>query len=309
MAAAAILAGGLALAVAAPFLSEFESFSHGAELVDRRTPLWQLAIVYGHAFGAIVALALLWVWRPDWRDAERSFALILGAAALILIAVPEIVRVGDIYGEDHARANTMFKFSFRAQTLLQVAAVACIAHLAAGARPAVIASFALAAPLIATFSYAEHTFRSPTAIRDLDGLRFLGEERAMVEFVHALPLRPGEAILEAAGESYTEAGRVSAATGKPTPLGWRNHEWLWRDDYAAATRRFEDVRSAYESADLRPACRVLRRHGVRYLVIGAVERALYPEMDEERLRALGRTMFRDEAAEVVLVDPAVCDGP
>jgi uncharacterized membrane protein len=303
MAAAAILSGALAFATAAPFVSEFKSFAQGIELVDHCTPLWQLVLVYGQALGSGAALALIWAATPAWRDAERSFALILGVGAVLLVAFPEVLRVDDIYGADHARANTMFKFSFRAQTLLQIVAVTCIAHLAAGRRSSLIAAVALALPLLATLSYAEHT---PDRIRNLDGLRFLGEEAAMVEFLRDLPLAQGEAILEAAGESYNEAGRASAATGKPTPLGWRNHEWLWRGDLAAPTRRLEDVRAAYSSRDIGSICRLLVRHSVRYVVIGTVERKLYPEMDAEHLRRLGRSIFADDAGEIVDVDPEAC---
>jgi uncharacterized membrane protein len=306
MAASAVLAGAIALSAVAPFISEFKSFAHGLAFVDNRTPLWQLALVYGHAAVAVVVLGLIWLASATWRDAERSFALILGVASFFLIAFPEVLRVVDIYGADHARANTMFKFSFRAQTLLQVVAVACIVHLAAGRRWALVPAYALSLPLIATFSYAAHTFRTPDGIGNLDGLGFLGAEAAMVGFMHDLPLAPGEAILEAAGQSYTMAGRVSATSGKPTPLGWRNHEWLWRDDFDAARRREEDVGLAFTAEDMAPTCRVVARHSVRYLVIGEMERELYPALNVERLRRLGRPVFDDGAAMILAVDPGAC---
>jgi hypothetical protein len=42
-------------------------------------------------------------------------------------------------------------------------------------------------------------------------------------------------IVEAVGESYTYAARMSANTGVPALLGWPMHEWLWRGVSPRAT--------------------------------------------------------------------------
>ena len=50
-------------------------------------------------------------------------------------------------------------------------------------------------------------------------------------------------LLEAHGNSYTYANRVSVLTGLPTILGWHTHEWLWKDDYNWVEARKADVKT------------------------------------------------------------------
>ena len=84
--------------------------------------------------------------------------------ALVLIALPEFVRVVDIYGTDHARANTMFKLTFRSHTLALVAIAATIGQLATMVeRWALPAALVVAVPMILPFTYADETFELPRA--------------------------------------------------------------------------------------------------------------------------------------------------
>ena len=80
-------------------------------------------------------------------------------------------------------------------------------------------------------------------------MAFLGDERPLVEAAGGLPLGPGEALVEASGKAFTDTSRVSALTGQPAVIGWAGHEWLWRNDVAAAYDRVNDVDRFYTTRD------------------------------------------------------------
>ena len=98
-------------------------------------------------------------------------------------------------------------------------------------------------------------------------------------------------ILEADGAAYSKYGRISMATGLPTPLGWYGHQWLWRGSAEEPNRRVRAVRTIYESDDRDAARRLLEEYGVRYIVIGALEREKFSNIKEAQLEGLGRVVL------------------
>lgn len=83
-------------------------------------------------------------------------------------------------------------------------------------------------------------------------------------------------ILEAVGGQYTGFGRVSAATGLPTVLGWAGHEWQWRgSDHPEPGRRETIVEQIYTTRDLGVVAFLLDEFGVHYIVVGDPEREQY----------------------------------
>ncbi|MEM7188710.1 MAG: DUF2298 domain-containing protein [Pseudomonadota bacterium] len=306
LSAAMLLSAVIAVFVAAPFQASFEAFHDGPRwATGRQTPFWQILVVYGHVLpGALAAVALAFLWRRP----GMVFAAGVSLAALLLIVIPEIIYIKDIYGSDHARANTMFKLSFRAQTFLQIGAVVAIGFLAASTWRGMAAALILLLPLVGTFSYASHIFRPPAVVKSLDGMAFLGEERTLVAAAMTLPMpRDGGAMLEAPGHAYTDAARVSAMSGRPTVLGWIGHQTLWRGNEDAVQYRLTTVDKFYGSDDLDFQCRVIRQFDIRYVVIGKQERGRYPEMNPSNLRKLGRTVVVTAAGEVIAIVPERCE--
>lgn len=302
--AAAILAFAVAALTAAPFLASFRPFADGVQPVAFRTPIWQLLVIYAHVLPALILIPAMAA-----RRAEAEWLLPLAVAAvtgLILVALPEVIFLKDIYGDDHARANTMFKLTFRAQTLLVVAACATLAP--ALVRRGIWTAAALAAmvPLGLTLSYLPHVYAPPSVIRSLDGLGFLGDERALVEAARILPVAPGEAIVEASGQAFTDTSRVSALTGQPAVIGWAGHEWLWRNDAAAAFDRANDIDRFYTTSDSAERCRVVRRYAIRYVVIGRIERRQYPTLDEPGIATLGTPVYSGPGGTILRVAPENC---
>jgi uncharacterized membrane protein len=86
----------------------------------------------------------------------------------------------------------------------------------------------------------------------------------------------GSVVLEATGDPYSEFARVSSHTGVPTVLGWANHEGLWRNNDAEVVQRAGAVKTFYTTTDSRIAASVLQKYGVTHVVLGDMERRLYP---------------------------------
>ena len=130
----------------------------------------------------------------------------------------------------------------------------------------------------------------PAHSRWLDGLAFLSPgDREIVRWLGE-NTEGQTPILEADGAAYSKYGRISMATGLPTPLGWFGHQWLWRGSDGEPRVRVRDVRIIYESDDRDAARSLLEEYGVRYIVIGALEREKFPNIKEAKLERLGRVV-------------------
>jgi uncharacterized membrane protein len=90
----------------------------------------------------------------------------------------------------------------------------------------------------------------------------------------------GSPTLVDANVDYSDSGRISARTGRSTPIGWYFHEIQWRGDTPANRaeflRRQDEVDAAYYSGDPERVKSVMREFGADYLVVGRVELSRYP---------------------------------
>jgi uncharacterized membrane protein len=273
-------------------------------------------VLYGHV---LVPIALLLAGfaipalrrRPAWM-----IAAVMGATAVVLIALPEIAFVRDIYGEDHRRANTMFKFTFQAQPLAVMASCIAVGVLISSRRAAIgLTGFVLAVPLLLTLSYAENIYSG--LVRDLPGKRFtldgLGfinrdqpEDRDILDWLRTSPHDEANLLVEAPGESFTSLSRFSAMSGVATLVGWRGHEWLWRGMSAPVYARADEVSRFYRAPDTASACILLQDYPVTHVAIGVLERQAFPEMQVEVLLGLGEVVVRSGASLLLQVDRERC---
>lgn len=302
--AAAVVMAATAFATMAPFLGWFEPFASGVELAPNRTPIWQLLVLYGHALLPAALFAVI-LWKVPAAGRHLAIGLLF-VSALSLIIIPEVLIVRDIYGLDFARANTMFKLTFRAQTLIIIASVAALALTARLGLKWRGAAAIAAVPLVSILSYMPHVFIWPSTIEGLDGLGYLAEERALVERAGHLPLAEGEAFIEASGPSFGDTARMSAMTGQPVVVGWPAHEWLWRNDSVRPNVRGHQVEMFYTTDDQALRCSIVRRFSIRYAILGLVEQRTYEPLNADGIRALGPIIHDDAGGQIVQIDPSVC---
>jgi uncharacterized membrane protein len=312
MLAPVLLSLAIAAATAAPFAASFRPFAAGLALTAQQSPVWQLAVIYFPWAGGVLALLALGLVarRGGGPSVELAFACLLAAAALLLVILPEIVFIDDIYGDDFARANTMFKLAFRSQHLLPILCCGALGWLAArpGARAGLAAALVLV-PLALPLAYARWTFPLAWQDRRLDGLAFLGEERGLVETFAQLPLDPGQSFIEAGSNAFTGGARFATVSGRPAVLGWFGHEWLWRNDVEVVGARKAAIDAFYTTMDTPARCALIARHGIRYAVLAVEERKTYPELDSAGIFALGRVVAQSPAGAVVeLLPQGRCKG-
>ncbi len=227
------------------------------------------------------------------------------AIAVMLLYGSELFLIKDVFFGSVPRLNTVFKLSYQAWVLLSLGgavAVACglrnlkARPLAIVAYPAlVLVAVGLCYPVLAAFNRAGG-FTGPTSI---DGLAAVQRsdpgEYDLVAWISANTPRdaviiestgrrwqpgPDAPTLIDPGVDYGDAGRISARTGRATPIGWYFHEIQWRGDTPANRaefiRRQDAVDAAYISGDPEKVLQVMREFGAEYLVVGRVELSRYP---------------------------------
>ncbi len=217
----------------------------------------------------------------------RAFPLVLAAVAVLLLMGPELFRVVDLFNN---RMNSMFKLSYQAWTFLALASAYALYYL--GSRygrtgPVLrILSYvwtgALVLGALASFYYpVAATYTKTSGLSGeatLDGLAHVASA-APAEYNGIRWLTenftPGEIIVEAVGDDYSEYGRVSSSTGIPTVVGWTFHEEQWRGSTKPFEGRREDVQRLYQTLDLDEAREIQSRYGVTYVYVGSRERASY----------------------------------
>jgi len=109
-------------------------------------------------------------------------------------------------------------------------------------------------------------------------------------------------ILEAVGNPFEEGGRISSRTGLPTILQWPLHEKGYRgagSDAMLEERRTE-VERAYRSPRIEDALPLFRRYGVRYVIVGQLERQQYGEGVDKFAQSL-ETVYQNSGVTIYRV--------
>ena len=262
---------------------------------------WVAAVVV--PVGMAAAYLLL---APGMLASRRLLWLMVGTSMALCLVVEVIVLKGDI-----SRMNTVFKFYLQVWTLLSVAGAVSLAWVRERAlrwraewrtlwwigMGLLILGGALFLPYGIRARAVDRM--SPQTGLTLDGMAFArtstvvdgtpGQEggvaqeiplagdytamRWMQDHVQGSPV-----IMEGLGyREYLWANRVSIYTGLPAVVGWRWHQAQQRaalPDSMVDWRR-NDVDECYNTTDAARAWEILSRYGVRYVYVGAYERAYY----------------------------------
>ena len=303
----ALIYGGLAWLVAAAYAGRVLAAPRPARLaiwlaVGAAFVLSLLAPLHYSQIAALAAaagVALHAALRSRLGPAER-FVWVLIAVAAGCLLVPELIYVRDEFdGTVNYRSNTVFKLGYHAYLLLAIAA-ACAVPWAGRWLPrrmwtgwAAVAAVLLLLGLVYPYAGPYAKTRGYSASPTLDGLGWLrarapGDVGA-IEWLRANA--PGDAVvLESAGPDYSVFGhgRISTFSGRPTVMGWAGHEVQWAHDPGS---RLDDVRRIYSAATAAEARPLLARYGVRYVVVGPLERTDYPDTGLAKWDQLGRRVY------------------
>jgi len=297
-----------ALVTSLPFIFNFKNITQGVALVEARSPLWQLAVLWG-GFAVIGTVAVSKFWKE--KNILKILPLAMVAVSGLLIAVPEVIYVKDIYIKDYHRANTMFKLTYQSFVMMSLVFGVTVGSLFGrgkkeeGRRKRGIGLAILltvfSAHMIYPFYAINSYYNGFKNYQGLYGLRWLSRQypndyKALL-WLKDIKSKNDFSILEAVGESYTDFARMSAFSGFPTVLGWRVHEWLWRGGFDIPAQRTEEVRKMYESPFDQESLRLLEQYKVRYIIIGDLERKTYKI--PENINDLGKVVFQSENTEII----------
>lgn len=253
---------------------------------------------------AVAVLAFARHLRAREGDKSTLFALGAVGTGLLLILGSEFFWAQDPSG---FRSNTVFRLGYQAWILLAVGGAyglyrATVSWPARVVRQEALWSLGATAmtlvllgglvyPVTVTF-YRTNDFAND---RSLDGL-VLVRAFSRDEYDAALWLRDNvdgtPVVLEAVGDPYSSAGRISARTGLPTVLGWPDHEYRWRGSWEPQAGRREDVEQAYETTSAEEARAILEKYDVEYVYVGDLERDAYGEAGMAKFAELGEIVFQ-----------------
>nr|MCU0305977.1 DUF2298 domain-containing protein [Thermoanaerobaculales bacterium] len=235
-------------------------------------------LIFGSSAAALglATAALFCTTAASTGDRRERLAWTLGVLATLAVAGCERFTLID-------RMNTLFKV-YNGVWLLLAAALATLVVRSRGRRRAVLlatwlplqAGALVNLPLGIAQGWLQPRMASPRPT--LDGQAFLRvQDPETWFFARALKgaARPGEVVAEAAGISYSRHTRVAMHTGQPTVVGWEWHLIQRGQPLAEIKMRFADLETLYAGRDAEARRAILDRYGVRWVVLGELERRVY----------------------------------
>ena len=297
----------IGLITALPFILNFHSIAQGVNLVNAKTPIWQLLILWGFPL-VITVFYFLRLARSKDISKTEGYILSLLTAAWVFIALPEIFYVKDIYSGSHQRANTMFKLTYQAFVMFYLSSGYVIVSILSSIQKfpirllaSVIASIIISSLLIYPYFGVKSYYGELKTYRGLSGITWLstyfpGEYAAVIWFNQNVKGQP--TILEAPGDSYTDYNVISSYTGLPTVSGWFVHEWLWRGSPEIPQERVNDISKIYLSSDSNETENLLNKYNVAYVVVGGFEREKFPNLNEEKFGEVGKLVLSSKGTQI-----------
>lgn len=275
-----------------------------------------MAVVYGviHRWTPVLCLEISALLFSSWmawkfKDQRRYLALlaICGLCALLWSETTWSGFLGSadhIGTDDYKRQDTVFKFGLQAWFLFGTAA-------AAGAALTfrrwlfpvkILALAAVNIMLVSSIAVVGGRTEYFRKHEKWDAWAHMSPEEQEAATWLLQNVKPGENIMEAemaAGGDYTEYFRYTHATGIPTVIGPQAHSFQWAPahsgdvgkEWEEVTRRKSLARLAFTAGDPKITRAALRGFGVRYIVVGQLERREYGARTMSDLETFIPTVF------------------
>ncbi len=243
---------------------------------------------------ATLALFLLIITK---NDAKRLAFFMIGTGLLLTIVVELVYLVGDV-----GRMNVVFKLYHQAWMLLTLPlglAVVTLFKDMSSWRPSrqylfqiplfILVFIALLFPVLASQDKMSDRM-SPTAPKTLDGMKYMetsvynmnGIDMDLSQDYRAIQwlqdnVEGSPVIVEAQAYEYRWGNRFTIYTGLPGVVGWNYHQRQQRAILQdnSVQNRVDEVNAFYESQDQEFVRDFLERYGVKYIIVGQQEVAVY----------------------------------
>lgn len=274
-----------------PFSLNFVPMAEGLKISDAHTPFYQLFILYGGFWLISLPFIVFFIRNLKSKKLLKTdyFVIALFITATLLIIIPEIIYIKDIYINEYRRANTMFKLVYQAFIMYSLISGYLLIRLRKNFLYCLLFSIIFTLHLSFSF-FAIKSYYSLKEYKGLWGLRFLersySNNLAAINWLNTnVSGQPN--IVEAPGDSYTTFNQVSMSTGLPTIQGWMVHEWLWRGGYDAPAARQAEVDKIYTFPDPYIVGTILKKYQIKYIFVGDKEYEKYPEINLENFINIG----------------------
>jgi YYY domain-containing protein len=261
--------------------------------------------LFDGVFAGLIALPLaLWsailILRLDTSDAKRFVLFLTGTALTITLAVEFISLVGDI-----GRMNTIFKLYLQAWMMFAISAAAALGWLLPVVftwkttwRNTFQVGFYLLIASAFMFTLTATTDKisdrlNPEAPHSLDSMEFMnhselwdGQTMNLSEDYRAIRwmqdnVQGSPVIVEANCTEYRWCTRFTIYTGLPGVVGWNWHQRQQRGTFSVQVQdRVNEVGMFYNTTDIQIAVDFLKKYDVQYIVVGQLERNIYPVLPE-----------------------------
>ena len=238
------------------------------------------------------------ILRSDLPDTKRFILFVTGTALTITIAVEFLALVGDI-----GRMNTIFKLYLQAWMMFAVSAAAAFGWLLPAFtqwrfkwrtiyQAGVYTLLGCAFMFTLTASTDKMSDRlNPDAPHSLDAMEYMahsqlwdGQIMELREDYNAIRwmqdnIEGSPVIVEGNCTEYRWCTRFTIYTGLPGVVGWNWHQRQQRGIFAPQVQeRVDQIGNFYTTTDVQVALAFLEKYDVHYIVVGQLERNIYPTL-------------------------------
>jgi YYY domain-containing protein len=251
--------------------------------------------------------------RKKYSDKEKIILFLTCVGLGLTLVVEMVVLSGDI-----GRMNTVFKFYLQAWTCLSLSSAWFIIQLAKKLNnwnwkvlsywrigAIILFTLVLLFPLIASIDKITDRI-SPLVPTTLDGMEYmrfstynenselldLNQDYQLIRWMQD-NIFGTPTIIEANLPEYRWGNRVSIYTGLPTVIGWNWHQRQQRvinpSDWVFS--RVDDVSKFYSEPDINQTLKIIDKYNIEYVVIGQLEKAVYPPEGIEKFFSDGLGIF------------------
>lgn len=281
-------------------------------LIGRRTLLGEYFNIWGVHLVILLSAVVILIVRKKFHLKEVVFPVILVLVGSFLVIFCEFFYINDFFLPPNERMNTVFKFYYQAWLILGIGVPLFFSFALSNLKP-VPRKFYLAIAGVAVVAGLNYLIiatpirlaETPDSLSDIDGLHFMSllpdtlSDLKAINWFNTHDFGQ-ENILESAidpkgGNSYSRIGRISAATGLPTVIGWSalNHEGGWRNSSPDIRTRIDNVAALYNSRDLNQTRLLLQKYRLKYIYYGTLEKEAYPNADLTKFGLLGHLVYSD----------------
>lgn len=304
------------LVIMLPYILNFKPAVGGIGIVpfEIKSQIKPWLLFWGVQLIISLIFILLFFAKKVKRNIFDNWVLLVWGSGIILIFGVEFVFLKDLFYEvnyDYFRTNTVFKFYYHAWILMGLAAGYFSYKILTQTKltnKLIIGLIQIILLLLFVFSgvyigKAVDDFYDLDRVRNgtLDGNAYIfnesmGDYYAIYWFKENV--KDQQVVVEAVGDAYTYAARISANTGQISIMGWPTHEWQWRKNIDLINERKEDIRLIYETFHLEQLNSIIAKHNVKFVIIGDLEREKYIGLHEELLTQVADVVFDREETRI-----------